>query len=243
MENLKYERCVLLSLVCLVISFYNFGQEKWIDKLQNPKEFIENKGQFNGKIKSSGAIKFGTNVDGFKIYFTSKGLTYQLDKDETERKEKDKSFDHKSAKKITSYELEEEREREIEDWKIIPYFIEMNWVNPNPDVEISKESEVLNYYTYNNPHDKTGTSGIKAKAFQKIIYKNLYPNIDIEYFFPKDRSGLKYNIILHPGANPDNIKMKYSKSGKCLLDQDGNLTISVKDKRIMEYAPVSYYED
>lgn len=234
MRNRKYQPNILLLIFCLIVSFYYFGQEKWNSQLDNPREFIENKGQFDAEKKVLKTILFAANIGGTQIYFTSNGLTYRMDGVDTEQNEREEHSTKKS---------EEERERELRERKTKSYFIRMNWVNANPNAEIRTESEVSNYYTYNNPTDKTGCSGIIAKAYQKIIYKNLYPHIDVEYFFPDGKNGLKYNIILHPGSDPNDIKINYSKSAKCMLDENGNLNISIKDKRIIEHAPVSYYED
>lgn len=56
--------------------------KNWVSKEPfEPKVFIKNKGQFNGKNNlPSSNIEFGVEGHGFQIYFTPTGLTYRIDK-------------------------------------------------------------------------------------------------------------------------------------------------------------------
>lgn len=49
--------------------------------------------------------------------------------------------------------------------------------------------------------------------YQQIIYKNIYPQIDV-VFYPSTTStqagGFKYNFIVHPGGNPQDIQLRYT---------------------------------
>ena len=53
------------------------------------------------------------------------------------------------------------------------------------------------------PPNGPGTAG----SIQGVTYKNIYPGIDLRYY--TDNGKLKYDLIVHPGANPDNIAMQY----------------------------------
>ena len=48
-----------------------------------------------------------------------------------------------------------------------------------------------------------GLSIANVPNYQEILYANLYPNIDLMYYFTNQ--GLKYEFIVKPGGNPDNI--------------------------------------
>lgn len=145
---------------------------KWI--IKNPfeqKVFIENKGQFDGMDDLTGSdIRYTVDNLGTQIFFTSKGLTYQFRKaeriNETEKEEKE---DHSKAG---------EEERKIKTENI---FTHMQWEGANPNVQLLVENEVADYYTYADKKTKDGT--IIAHAYKKLIYKNIYPGIDVEYTF------------------------------------------------------------
>ena len=74
-------------------------------------------------------------------------------------------------------------------------------------------------------------------SFKKIIYRNLYPDIDVEYVFhPED--GIKYSLILHPGADISKVKMICS--NPLLQIENGDLQIHTKFGNITDHAPVTF---
>ena len=54
-------------------------------------------------------------------------------------------------------------------------------------------------------------------------YKNIYPNIDLRYY--TDNGQLKYDLVVHPGGDPNNIVMKYKGADK-LTVKSGKITNS-----------------
>ncbi|MDP2363014.1 MAG: hypothetical protein Q8M94_04495, partial [Ignavibacteria bacterium] len=83
--------------------------------------------------------------------------------------------------------------------------MDLMFVNCNNDIEVyptEKADFNLNYYLGQNPE------GIKNIAsYKKITYKNLYDKIDMEIYF--ENNAYKYNFILHPCSNINDIKLKY----------------------------------
>lgn len=73
--------------------------------------------------------------------------------------------------------------------------------------------------------------------FQEVYINDIYPNTDLKIYFKNN--SIKYDFILHPNANPKNIKLKYvglnginfSKNKLSLLTQAGT---------IYDEAPYSY---
>ncbi|MBI4930067.1 MAG: gliding motility-associated C-terminal domain-containing protein [Bacteroidetes bacterium] len=131
-------------------------------------------------------------------------------------------------------EYEKQNEGEEEAAKLISHFVQMEWEGANPDAEIISEDAASCYFTYPT---------IKASAVKKIIYKNIYPNIDVEYFFPEGKTGIKYSLILHSGANASLIKMKYSDVKGLATDIDGNVRIETSFGNFIDHAPEAFYEN
>jgi hypothetical protein len=78
----------------------------------------------------------------------------------------------------------------------------------------------------------------KITNYEKLLYQNVYKNIDIEYFLTDN--GLKYNIKVKPGGNPSNILSVYE--GKLNLELKNNqLLINNSYKAITENIPEAYY--
>jgi len=50
------------------------------------------------------------------------------------------------------------------------------------------------------------TSGVKS--FKRITYRNLYEGIDFTMYSTTE--GLKYDFVIHPGADPEDIRLQYN---------------------------------
>ena len=248
LNKITMKKIIFTNIFTIALLNISFSQETWMQK--NPfehKVFIENKGQFATANPSSGGfdtknnlknnpIKYAYSSEGVEIYFTNKGLTYRHDEIENVSENEKGSG---------------EKEREEKIRKVIPHFAHMDWVGANPHAQIIAEDAVTYYFTYPNLNDKSGKTSLKASAYKKIIYKNLYPNIDVEYTFPENKEGIKYAIILHPNADASSIKMNYYQSTSSLraersnltMDEHGNIQISTPLGNIIDHAPISYYKE
>src|ERR1035437_8829629 len=213
----------------------NNAKPKWTNG--NPFEhklFIENKGQFDKKdTLANSNILYGVTLGEIQIYFTSSGLTYRRDEfakgDEEDREE--------------AVEKMKEGGKKMSD-KIAPHLIKLVWEGASPDAEIVAEDKADYFFSYPDVNDPTYKKSYEAQAYKKITYRNLYPNIDVVYYFPEGQSGIKYSIILHPGANPSVIKMKYSGECNSELDHEGNLILSsVFIGDFTDHAPQTYYQN
>src|ERR1051325_1540071 len=198
--------------------------------------FIENLGQFDKKDGDDNSqIKFGARRGDIQVYFTPSGLSYRMDefsKDGEEEREAAQEKVMDGGKKRPD--------------KITPHFVHLEWLGANPNTEITGEEKVDYFFTYPDVNDATFRRVLFRSAFQKILYKDLYPNIDVEYTLPgtigDGERGIKYTIILHPGADPSLIQMKYTGEGDPGL-VNGEVKI---DSRFMglftDHKPVSFYE-
>ncbi len=194
--------------------------------------FVKNYGQFPGKSE------YVVNSNE-KVFFTARGYVWKLDK---RLAISDKPLGEKKENRE-----EEEEEEEEENRKTETYLIKMTWQGSNPNAKLLAEEEAPGYYTYTTE----GFRNLKAKGYKKLIYKDLYPNIDVEYTIPDGKQpehtgcgGIKYSIILHPGANVNHLKIQYSGDVKNLkLDAEGNLRIQTPAGNITDHAPLSFYAD
>ena len=73
---------------------------------------------------------------------------------------------------------------------------------------------------------------------QKLFYHQVWDNIDL--IFTIANGQLKYEFIVYPGANLENIKFKYNYAEKLALDGKGNLIITLKNSTLIDQAPISY---
>ncbi len=75
-------------------------------------------------------------------------------------------------------------------------------------------------YFYGNDSSKWCTN---VPNYQEIIYENIYDDIDLRYY--SSDKGLKYDFIVHPGGDPDNIRMNYNGAEKILINFQGALVV------------------
>ena len=113
------------------------------------------------------------------------------------------------------------------------FYVNMTWENANSNIEI-EETEKQTW------HHSFGDKELKSECYKKITYKNVYNNIDIEYVFTNDKNhGIKYNIILHKGANSNDIRIKYSGDVNGINLKKGNVIIKTPVEDIIEHSPIS----
>ena len=77
------------------------------------------------------------------------------------------------------------------------------------------ESELPTTYNYFLSDDKSMWSG-GVKSYRGGWYRNIYDGIDL-HFYGKDYA-LKYDFIIAPGADPDQIILDYSGMSEIYLD-------------------------
>lgn len=224
-----------LYLIFVFSAQFLFGQEFWQNELKNKSIFIENIGQTN-ENKLSAEILFVTEVDGIEIFFTKKGYFYKMKEYVSMSEEEIEAFEEKYEKKSKREKEKEEKEKEFEKnrfKKVQAHYVEINWLNSNPDCKILSYEKQNAYYTFPN------SSG-KASGFTRIVYSNLYENIDVEFLFPEGKKGFKYNYILKPGANLSQIKLSYENIIGLKKDALGNLVVETKWGEFMEHNPFTY---
>jgi len=107
----------------------------------------------------------------------------------------------------------------------------------NKKVRIQGERETgytENYMTGNDPH-RWATN---VKSFNGVNYENIYKNIDLHLY--GNTYDLKYDYIIHPGGNPQNIKMEYTYVPSMKVQNDGTLVITTSVNEVYEQKPFAY---
>lgn len=227
MKNLIAKTCLLLTACCILLTTAQaqLSTPSWSVKFETSKAFIENKGQFEQRLKSvNSKILYAVDNGSVQIYFTQKGLTYKFD-----RKEKNKNRrDGDETQPRIFFESD---------------LVNMVWEGANPTAELVAEELNPDYYTYEMKKNEKEYYDIqRIRGYKKLVYKNLYPNIDVEYVFhPQD--GIKYALILHPGADISQVKMKYADGEKLTFTNAGEIFIDTKFGDMVDHAPQTFYAD
>ena len=222
----------LSLLILFVLPLFLKAQSIWTQNTINDKAFISNEGQFDGRNwQKNTEIKYVSKQNGWFTFFTEKGLTYRLEK--LTRNPNRKNGGHEGPSRVHISEL-----------------IHVTWLNANPNVEVIAHDKTDHYYTYSAKDFKDSdiSKRTHVDGYKKLVYKNIYNNIDVEYTFHPD-GGIKYNLILHPGANPADIKLQYKTDHTNYLNEGssialtalGNLEITTSLGKIIEHQPYTFY--
>lgn len=189
--------------------------------------FIKNIGQYGSffhKHADLGEIKYGYEGFIMPVLFTPKGIIYL----------------HREVKKYSKKqerELEAKGESEeiIERGFAVDKAIAVEWINANSKVEIIADSSIDAYFTYGLLKEKT-------YGFRRVIYKDLYPNIDLIFNFnTPSKTGFEYTFVVRPNGNINDIKIKYSGDiNKITTLSNGNLFISSGVNSITESNPLCF---
>ncbi|MDD5689349.1 MAG: SBBP repeat-containing protein, partial [Caldisericia bacterium] len=183
--------------------------------------FTENKGQWNNEIIFVGKTPFG------RIGFGRESIYYELIK-----------F-HKVeeiSNEVLNPKPKPEPEPEIERYVIKQSFKNSNLVSPEGSGLLP---HLTNYFYGNDP-----SKWIKgAKNYSKIVYKNIYDNIDLSYFYNED--GLKYEFYLKKRAKVSDIKVAIE--GADIIKNDKTLELktslgSISDSGLFSFKPTSKEE-
>jgi len=229
-----------IIIVFTILSIGAFSQPKWTNSPNSERAFVENKGQYDGRNwQSANQIKYAlSQQDGWFTFFSNKGITHRIER--LVRNPKKKKGEGDANNNLPSrIHLSE--------------FVNISFVGANNNVKIIAEEKTNHYYSYAVKDLKTNdvNNVNNVKGYKKITYKNIYSNIDIEYTLHPD-GGIKYNVILHPGANPNEIKMKYETFHTNHLDekidiklnsQTGQLEINTASNKIIEHKPLTFYQN
>jgi gliding motility-associated-like protein len=228
------KRHSLFSLfIILLISTFSFGQADKFNSENFAKDqsFIENKGQYdNRNWDKQSPVLYAYSQNPFYVFFSKNGVTYRIDK--TFKDSEWKRGDDPHKKRSIQSEL-----------------IDVKWIDANDNVEVIAEDQVQHFYSYAQKNQDESVSNLNnVKGFKKITYKNIYDFTDIEYLIHPN-GGIKYNIILRPGADPSKIQLEYNhkQGGKkreetqLFINTSGQLEINSSLGQIIEHAPVTHY--
>ncbi|HEV9036333.1 MAG TPA: SBBP repeat-containing protein, partial [Puia sp.] len=111
----------------------------------------------------------------------------------------------------------------------------VSFENAGEHVEILPDKPLPSYNNYFRGDRKNWATG--CRIYQGILYKNVYDGIDVRYY--SDRGFVKYDIIVHPGADPNKIVLKYDGPQKVTLRKN-RVYIQTSVATVQELEPHTY---
>jgi len=192
-----------------------------------PLYFIPNQGQMDAQVAYYLQGKDKT------IYFTSEGLTYLLSERSAGEQTAEKTASVKERLSINSAERELQNRRDQGR-----YAVKLDFVGANADVRPSGEEKtgaVISYFKGKPEEWKAG-----LPTFSRIVYKNLWPGIDVAYYGTTEK--MKYEFIVHPGSDPSLIRLAYRGASAVEVNGEGRLEVRTPAGGFADDRPVGYQE-
>lgn len=115
------------------------------------------------------------------------------------------------------------------------YRLDVELVGGNPNAKVITEGKVQQFERYYT----NGLEGAVANHFNRITYKDVYPNIDWTFYF-NSKGQLEHDFIVHPNGRVSDIKVRYSGATELMLNEDGSLTAYTPFGTVAEAAPYAY---
>lgn len=218
---LKHHLNTILSFICVTLFTCTVTSAQKLPS--NFSGFIENKGQIvDQNNDQNNDVLFIYSGKGIKIQLRKSGYSYEL-------------FSVDGAPKKLNSKFQDPDD--LLRTKINVNRIDVDFIGMNEAVEVVaeiKNEDCFNYFI-------SGKEITNVHSFNKIIYKNVFPKTDIEFILNQQNdSPFKYNIVLNPGADIENVKFLV-KGASAIKIENGDIALSTLAGIINETIPHSYY--
>ncbi|HEY0679704.1 MAG TPA: PKD domain-containing protein [Chitinophagaceae bacterium] len=202
----------------------------------NNLEFIENKGQWDNRVRFMGDLKSGA------FYLEKNGFTVVLHKPEDVKKLVERNHAGLTPVKGQGTQRSPGNPESPEgvltsrDLIVHSHAFNMRFEGgaAQPDIVPEKKMPGYNNYILGNDPSKWAT---ECQVYQAVVYRNVYPNIDVRYY--TESGQLKYDLIVRPGGDVEKIALKYDGVDK-LSVKNGELLIKTSVGEVKELYPYSY---
>lgn len=234
---------ILYPLVALIILANSITAQTTLpplfgnNNIQNG--FLKNVGQVRDlNNKSVGFVYYQANISGQQVFITNYGLSILLARTkkitrvggETKNEGTPKYLSPSDSLCIVNYEME----------RIDIVLKGASIIADNVVADITTQSPRFNFYL-----DKTQTKPQELQLQDEVLIKNVYPGIDWKVYVKKGANknvSLKYDFIIHPGADPSRIQLSYSNNVH-ITSVNNEINASAKMGTLHEEKPFSYLQE
>ena len=207
----------LFFSLCIAGASTAYGTLKQSQQVNNSSlVFVENKGQVTDQYQQSRSdIDFRIGGNGVNLFVGSAAMHYQW-------------VQPAGTKVVAGDTLQE----------YTTYRMDVQLVGANPNAQIIKEQKQDFYERYYT--SQFGEQGATAYSYQKVTYKEVYPNIDWVLYVKHNT--VEYDFVLRPGGKVSDIQLQYAGATKLTVNSNGSLSATTPFGSVTEAAPVSFQQ-
>ncbi|MBB3125652.1 putative repeat protein (TIGR01451 family) [Paenibacillus rhizosphaerae] len=115
--------------------------------------------------------------------------------------------------------------------------LSLRFLGANADVQMEgrRQAEEKVHYLIGSDPSKWHTG---LSTYQEIVYRELWQGIDLVFYGSHEK--FKYDVVVKPGANLDDVRLAYRGAETLSLNKEGDLQIHTLYGDLAEERPVSY---
>jgi gliding motility-associated-like protein len=183
-------------------------------------EFIENKGQWDARVKYKGDVSNGS------FFIRSGGFTIVQNNPE----------DLTRIAGLLHGTASADAKGNSNAYILRSHAWNVDFIGASPEMRVvpDKKIETHNNYFIGNDPSKWASN---CRIYQAVTLENIYPNVDARYY--TDKGTLKYDIIVRPGGDVSKIALKYQGADK-LEVKNKELVISTSLGELRESVPYTF---
>ncbi len=205
-----------LSFLLVLLNGILFSQQAQIG-------FLENKGQIrNQNFSQDSSILFlFPSPSNYNVQFSKTGFAYDFYKYDEDTSFFESGMNHFPNQKIQTHRLN------------------VDFVNADSNAVLSANGIHSDYFNFLQTYD-SAIFFHKVRHYDELKYENLYPNIDL--IFKINNHKVKYDFVVKPGGNIDDIRLKFSAHSNFEF-LDSVIQFDFSFGQNFESIPMSYYTD
>ncbi|HRE59389.1 MAG TPA: SBBP repeat-containing protein, partial [Candidatus Kapabacteria bacterium] len=177
------------------------------------------------------AVRYLFRSPGLNVQLRNNGFSYDSYKDEVV------SHGKKESPLSMMHPAPQGKHKELSETKEITrhfHRVDIELVGAVSQPEITANSALTstnNYYTHNQVIEN-------VRSYETVMYKNVYPNIDLEFFISAEGKP-EYQFYVRPGGDAKLIRLRYNGALNTRL-AEGKIIMDVAHGSIAEHIPLSY---
>lgn len=207
---------------------------------QNALDFVENKGQWESVVKFKGDLSNGAfflRQTGFTVLQHNISDLAKL-AEAAHGKTHDSAVINNGASLRVAAPVPgttgKPAPEPVDTLHSHAYTVDFVGANDHPDIIPEKPQPTYNNYFLGD--DSSKWRG-ECKVYNAVTFKNIYPGIDVRYY--SESGYLKYEFVIHPGADPSRIVMKFEGADGLSL-KNNTLLIKTSVNEVKELSPYTY---
>jgi hypothetical protein len=202
--------CTTLPIALLLLAFSTATAQQAPDSRRSG--FIENRGQWDIRAK------FLLRSPGLDLWITGSGVVYDLNRIEYIQKGDGKQ----SASVLSSAMGPGGGHTESSNIRITRKAVSMNFEGASSDAAAHGKDRLAMYNNYFIGNDRSRWAA-NVPLYAEARLEHIYNGVDALFYL--DGGSPRYDLVVAPGADPAQVRMKFEGADKVTVDADATLVI------------------